>query len=164
MIASDVVFVGPKIDDVTPFGVIIATDLSCEDVENGDHELRFMLRCLRIPSLPAARIAAWPLGRPFTSPFIWVLLLLLEALNGGAPGLELDESEVGENKNDETESLGEQGFDSEEATDESEDWEDIVGQRRTGSSLGVRWEGGKVRGNAVMKSSGCRGEVGNGEL
>jgi len=56
----------------------------------------------------------------------WPLLLMLEALNGGALKLELEESEVGENKNDETESLGEHGLDSE---DESEDWEysDTVG-------------------------------------
>jgi hypothetical protein len=97
-------------------------------------------------------------------PFAWLLLLVLEALNGGALGLELDESEVGENKNDETESLGEHGFDSEEPPDDSEDWEDIVGQTRTGSSLGERWEGGKVRGNADIKSSGHRGEVVGGEL
>ena len=63
---------------------------------------------------------------------------MLEALNGGALGLELEESEAGENGNDETESLGEHGFDSEEPLHESEDWEDIVGQTRTGSSLGER--------------------------
>jgi hypothetical protein len=78
--------------------------------------------------------------------------------------LELDESEVGENKNDETESLGEHGVDSEEVQDESEDREATVGQIRTVSSLGVRWEGGNVRGNADMKSSGCRGEAGRGEV
>lgn len=154
------IFAEPNTHGVTAIGARIAADLGVDDVENGDHELRFMLRCLRIPSLPAARIAAWPLGGPFT----WLLVQELEALKGGALGLELDESEVEENKNDESESLGEHGFDSEEAQDESEDWEGIVGQTRPGSSLEERCEGGRVRGNADMKSSGCRGEVGRGEL
>ena len=59
-------FAGPIIDGLAPIDVRIpATDLGCVDVENGDHELRFILRCLRIPSLPAARIASWPLSGPF---------------------------------------------------------------------------------------------------
>lgn len=111
-------FAEASIGGVTPIGWRITTGLGCTDVENGDHELRFMLRCLRTPIFPAARIAAWPFSNPAVCPLIWLLLLTLEALKGGALGW--DESEVGENKKDETESLGEHGFDSEEPHDESE--------------------------------------------
>lgn len=119
-------FSGAKIGVVAPVDTSSATAgvgaaLGCAAAEYGDHELRFMLFCFRMPSWPAARMAACPSGT-VRVPFRWLvpLPLLLPALEGGRG---FDVSDAGEKAKDDTESLDEHGFDSDEPLEEFDDCE-----------------------------------------